>query len=419
MGNAVDSGRWNFQESEMATSILVVDDSKVNRFVAETKLQEAGYEVVVVEDGKAAFEALGLDLEEKTMPFDAVLLDVMMPEIDGMEVLARIREKWTSIELPVIMTTAKDERENILEALEAGANDYVPKPLDLAILMARLTTHLELKESHEELKRAQRSLLNAARIESVGLLAAGVAHEIRNPLGRIGMAVQGLGSLVEKLPELERTLGIKLADTIRSSVEEADKIVRGLMKASEEQHLILKPADLERVLKQAVAELSRAIGEAGVKVVYDFASDLPEVALAEEEFQMAIHEILENAVQAMRFAGSEKRELRLRTEMTLLTGIGPDEGSRVGIRPRDNDEVIALYIEDTGPGIREKEIDRAADAFFTTKATGQGTGLGLTVARKIIELHHGILRWENRTGDDGGLQVSVFLKTSKGFRTTV
>ncbi len=403
----------------MAPSILVVDDSKVNRFVAETKLQEAGYEVLVVEDGKAAFDALALDAEEKSTPFDAVLLDVMMPEIDGMEVLARIREKWTSIQLPVIMTTAKDEREDILAALEAGANDYVTKPLDLAILLARLTTHLELKESHEALKRAQRSLLNAARIESIGLLAAGVAHEIRNPLGRIGMAVQGIGSLVEKLPELERSLGAKLAETIRASVEEADKIVRGLMKASEEQHLILKSADLEKVVKRAVEELGRAIEEAGVTVVYDLSPGLPEVALAEEEFQLALHEILENAVQAMKFAGSEKRELRLRTEVTVLAGIEAEEGSRGGNRPRDNDEVIALYIEDTGPGIPEKEIDRATDAFFTTKATGVGTGLGLTVARKIIELHKGVLRWENSEGHDGGLRVSVFLKTLKGLRTTV
>ena len=403
----------------MVASILVVDDSKVNRFVAETKLREAGYEVAVVEDGQAAFDALGIEGEDKAKRFDAVLLDVMMPEIDGMEVLTRIREKWTSIELPVIMTTAKDEREDILAALEAGANDYVPKPLDLAILLARLTTHLDLKESHEALKRTQRSLLNAARIESVGLLAAGVAHEIRNPLGRIGMAVQGVGGLIEKLPELERDLGSKLVATIRVSVEEADKIVRGLMKASDEQHLILKFADLEGVLKRAVGELRSVLVEAGVSVIYDLEPELPEVLLAEEEFRLALHEILENAVQAMKFSGSEKRELRLRTELTVLTGMDVEEGSRVGNRPRDNDEVVALYIDDTGPGIREKDIDRVADAFFTTKATGVGTGLGLTVARKIIELHKGVLRWENRSDEDRGLRVSVFLKTRKGMRTTV
>jgi len=403
----------------MASSILVVDDSRVNRFVAETKLKEAGFEVVVVEDGQSALDVLGVDSEERFSPFDAVLLDVMMPGIDGMEVLGRIRKRWTSIQLPVIMTTAKDEREDVLAALEAGANDYVSKPLDLAVLLARLTTHLELKASHEALRQAQRSLLNAARIESVGLLAAGVAHEIRNPLSRIGMAAAGLGTMVDKLPETEREMGSRMAESICEAVEEADDIVRGLMKASEDQHLMLLPANLETVVKKAVGELTGLIEEAGVSVVFDFAKELPDVLLSEDEFHFALREVLENAVQAMDVDGNEKRELRLRSKVTTLTGVAKNEGSRVGTRPRDNDEVVGLYIEDTGPGIGGDEIDRVADAFYTTKATGVGTGLGLTVARKIIELHKGVLRWENAEDPGGGLRVSFFLKTGKGVRTSV
>lgn len=403
----------------MRAPILVVDDSRVNRFVAETKLREAEFDVVAVEDGQSALDAIGLDSDEKFPPFEAVLLDIMMPGIDGMEVLVQIRKRWTSIQLPVIMTTAKDEREDVLAALEAGANDFVPKPLDLAILLARLTTHLKLRESHEALKHAQRSLLNAARIESVGLLAAGVAHEIRNPLGRIGMAVAGLGNLVSKLPESEREMGDMIVETIRTSVEEADTIVRGLMKASDEQHLNLKPTALATVVNKALEELSSLIDKSGVTVICDMAADLPDVLLAEEEFHIALREVLQNAVQAMETADDGKRELRLWSEITILTGIGKNDGARVGTRPRDNDEVVALHIEDTGPGIGKDEIDRAADAFFTTRATGVGTGLGLTVARKIVELHKGLLRWENRESPNRGLRVNFYLKTGKGVRTNV
>lgn len=403
----------------MASSILVVDDSRVNRFVAETKLREAGFKVLAVEDGQAALDRLGVDTEERFSPFDAVLLDVMMPGIDGMEVLDRIRKRWTSIQLPVIMTTAKDEREDILAALEAGANDYVTKPLDLAILLARLTTHLELKEGHEMLKQAQRSLLNAARIESVGLLAAGVAHEIRNPLGRIGMAAAGLGNMVNKLPESERETGAMIAATIVESVDVADRIVRGLMRASEEQQLVLVPVSLESVAMRAVEDLNGEIEAAGVSVKYDFSPEVSSVPLAEDEFCIALREVLSNAVQAMEVRGSETRVLRIRTEEATLSGVGKKDGARIGTRPRDKDEVAALYIEDTGPGIGKDDIDHAADAFFTTKATGVGTGLGLTVARKIVELHKGVLRWENIEDPPGGLRVSIFLKIGKGVLTNV
>jgi signal transduction histidine kinase len=102
-----------------------------------------------------------------------------------------------------------------------------------------------------------------------------------------------------------------------------------------------------------------------------------------------------------------------------MSGIGGKAGGRSGNRLRDGDPVIALYIEDTGPGISNSEIDSAFDAFFTTKATGAGTGLGLTVASKIIELHHGVIRLENRDDVDSGLRVSIFLKTPQAFRTTL
>lgn len=403
----------------MSQPILVVDDSLVNRTVAETKLSDAGFEVLLANDGREALEILHLDGDEQQPPVMAVLLDIMMPDIDGMEVLTHIRKRWSSIQLPVIMATAKDEREDVLAALEAGANDFVSKPLDLQILLARLNSHLALKKTHEELKRAQQSLVNAARIESVGLLAAGVAHEIRNPLGRIEMAAAGFGTLLSSLPEADQETGKIITDTIRESVKAADVIVKELMRASADQQLELIPTDLNAEVKRLAGEFQNQFTEAGVEILYQLENELPPVPLASEEFRRGLGEIVENAIQAMKLEGGDARTLTFQSELTKLSGIGSNEGARSGNRMRDGDEVVALHIIDSGPGLTKDEVDRVFDAFFTTRATGVGTGLGLTVTRKIVDLHKGLIQVSAREDGEQGLRVSLFFKTNKGIRTHV
>ena len=402
----------------MPDRILIVDDSQVNRVVADASLKDAGMETAQAEHGYEALEMLKLGTAD-SCPFDAVLLDIMMPEIDGLKVLKKIREVWNPIELPVIMATAKDQPKDIVSALEKGANDYVTKPLDLQILKARMKTHLELRKSHHQLKKAQFALVNAAKMETIGILAAGVAHEIRNPLGRIQMAASGLESLAALLPEKEdRELAEFSTSSIVEAVERADEIVRRLMQASESQQLDLHPVDLEEIVRRGLEMLQAEIEEKGDGLQVDLIvegegdEDLPMVLLAEEEFQQAFAAVLKNAIQVA-------TKITLRLEATELSGIGSKEGGRSGNRPRDGDKVVALHVEDNGPGLEKGDIERVFDAFFTTKATGTGTGLGLTVVKKIIDLHQGLIHLENREDVPSGLRVSIYLKTKAGLRTSV
>ena len=403
--------------AETPRHILLVDDSKVNRMVAEARLKDAGFEVTSVDSGGAALEIL-----ERTDPppdLDAVLLDIMMPEIDGLEVLRRTRKLWNSIQLPVLMATARDQPEDVVEAMHLGANDYVTKPLDLPILLARLNAHLNISHQHEVLRRAQSSLMNAARTETTALLAAGVAHEIRNPLAQIGMAASGFDTLISHLPDEFQESAKFTVDTIAEAVKNADGIVKDLIQASRSHQLDLKPTDLNRVVEFGIDMVCNDIDESGVSLTQSLSEDAPEVLLAEDEFFQAFVAVVENALQAMKIADRQPRELTIRTEATEISGVGGKEGGRSGNRPRDGDPVAALHIEDTGPGMSNAAIESAFDAFFTTKATGSGTGLGLTVARKIIDLHNGLIRLENRDDVANGLRVSIFLRTPEAFRTTV
>lgn len=132
--------------------LLVVDDNEANRDMLSRRLERRGYQVALAEDGAAALAAIERE------PFDLVLLDVNMPGIDGFETLRRARTAKSPTELPIIMVTARDQREDIVLALEIGANDYVTKPLDFPVVLARVQTQLTVKSSVDTIRRLERDL---------------------------------------------------------------------------------------------------------------------------------------------------------------------------------------------------------------------------------------------------------------------
>ena len=385
--------------------ILVVDDNRTNRLVLEKRLEAEGYLVSTAEDGKKALEMTmgGDESGEHLGDFDLILLDVMMPEIDGMEVLERIRKKATASVLPVIMITARDEAEDIVAALETGANDYVTKPVDMSILFARVKTQIGLKRANEALKEAQHSLVHAAKMESTGLLAGGVAHEVRNPLAQIKMGVESLKMKLEKA-EVE---GVEpVLEIIGRAVDKADTIVQGLMRFSSSQQLQREMTNIEELIRSATDILGDEMEKTSVKLELEISKGLPEIELAIEEMRKVLVNILLNAIQSMPEGGL----ITVRAGTRILGEKGGDEGARTFGRLRSGDEILEIEIEDNGPGIPEDKIDYIFDPFFTTKAAGSGTGMGLTLATKIVELHEGQLSVENRK-DKSGVRVEIALKT--------
>jgi sigma-B regulation protein RsbU (phosphoserine phosphatase) len=139
-------------EPEELGAILVVDDEPMNRDTLARRLKRRGYRVATAANGRDALETLA------STHIDLVLLDIMMPDMDGMEVLGEIRNRRSRTQLPVIMATAKDESRDVVEALKNGANDYVTKPLDLEVVLARVGTHILLKRTVERLELARRRL---------------------------------------------------------------------------------------------------------------------------------------------------------------------------------------------------------------------------------------------------------------------
>jgi CheY-like chemotaxis protein len=207
-------------------SVLVVDDILENREVLARRLDKRGFRVRQAEDGHAA-----LSLVENERP-DLILLDIMMPGMSGMEVLAHLRRKWTRFELPIVMVTGKDDSGSIVECLEMGANDYVIKPVDFPVLLARVQAQLQMRS---EFAGAPKPPTPAASPSTTGpgFLLAG-KYRLRNPLGTGGFGTVYRASHVE----LERDVAVKVLNPALSSSSEArERFRREGMSASRLKHM--------------------------------------------------------------------------------------------------------------------------------------------------------------------------------------
>jgi len=143
--------------------LLVADDDRINRIVLVRRLENRGFQTVIADNGREVIEQV------KQKACDLFLLDIMMPEMDGLQVLETLRADYTSAELPIIMVTAKSENQDIVQALNLGANDYLTKPIDFAVALARINTHLSLRRAHEALRESENRYALAARATNDGL----------------------------------------------------------------------------------------------------------------------------------------------------------------------------------------------------------------------------------------------------------
>lgn len=261
----------------------------------------------------------------------------------------------------------------------------------------------DLTRSREELVRAlgqlravQLQLVEAEKMKLVGRLAAGVAHEVKNPLAIITMGLGYLKGLAVGDPNFATILS-----EIGAAVERADTVIRELLDFSAPKALNLEPHDLNRLVRHALVLVRGEVASRRISVVEELGRDLPPVRLDTVKIEQVLVNLFTNAAHAMENGGT----LTVRTRTRQVTGVGeninPDGGFRVG------SQLVTVEVADTGPGIPEAMLGKVFEPFFTTKPTGQGTGLGLTVTKTIVDLHGGSIEIKNRP--EGGACVSVTL----------
>lgn len=259
-----------------------------------------------------------------------------------------------------------------------------------------------LTRTSEELKETQLQLIQAEKLESIGRLAAGVAHEVKNPLALILMGVEyldgGIDPHDENLPVIIKEM--------RDAVTRADNIIRGLVDFSSSRQLDLQCQDVRPIIEHATMLVRHEVTRASIQMECEFPDQLPPALVDASKFEQVLVNLLINAVHALQ--DRERPEICIRTHSERLKDVPPDLGSRSKERMRTGDEVIVVEILDNGSGIPDDKLTKIFDPFFTTKPTGIGTGLGLSVVRNIIELHKGRIEIHNRP--EGGVCAQIVLR---------
>jgi signal transduction histidine kinase len=258
-------------------------------------------------------------------------------------------------------------------------------------------THLALIETHEELKAAQMSLIQNAKLESVGRLAAGVAHEVKNPLAVIQLGVDYLTNTVKGDDGMAETVL-----DMKDAIERADTVIKGLLDFSRSEQLALAPCDLNALLEETLLLVKHEVTRNHVTVAKDLQEDLPPVELDRNKIKQVFINLFMNAIQAMNSKGGT---LGVRTRRQLLATAAVEQSLGRASHFGPGDDIVVVDVEDTGPGIPEEKLDQLFDPFFTTKAIGSGTGLGLPVSRKIIELHGAAIGISNREAKGAAAQI--------------
>ncbi len=409
--------------------ILIIDDIPANLELMAGVLKD-DYNVQVATSGEK-----GLKLAREHMP-DLILLDVMMPGMSGYDVCRRLKAEPELCEIPVIFVTALDDHADEAFGLQLGAVDYIVKPVVPGIVMARVKSQLALKNERDllasqnawlkceverrmnELKEAQAFLFQSEKMASLGLLAAGIVHEINNPLSYVYANLEGLKDrlqsvwsifeLTEKfsrqLPEdqpdvlffqkLKEELDydnfkVDLAELIEESIEGAVRVRTIIQNLREFSHMNERencPHDIESGIDATLNIVNNEL-KYKAEIIKEYGGIEP-INCVGSQINQVVMNLLVNAAQAIEKSG----KIMIRTG-----GQGQDR--------------VWIEVEDTGCGMSEEVRRKVFDPFFTTKPVGQGTGLGLSLSYKIIKEHGGTIDLTSELGK--GTKFRVYLPVNK------
>ena len=380
--------------------LLVEDEALQARMLKDWLSRETDppFDVVVSHNAGEA------ELELISGRFDLIMLDLNLPDSQGLDTLRRIQK--VAHQTPFLILTGLDSDDLARSAIQQGAQDFLVKgekpPVVIRAVhhaIERARTQQRLIEAERSLKRAQLQLIQAEKMESVGRLAAGIAHEVKNPLAIMQM---GIDRFSAKLPQDMTELHATLAD-MQYAVERAYSIINRLLSFSSPTDMERKPGDLHDVLRSSLRLVHHLVAEKRATIRCEFAEGLPPVFIDAKSLEHVFINVLTNALHVTPIGG----EVALRTSGRTLAQVGNGVGRRASDTFSVGARVVVCEIDDQGTGIPDDVLPRIFDPFFTTKPQGQGTGLGLCVAKNIMEFHGGRIELRNRS--EGGVRASVTL----------
>lgn len=371
--------------------VLVVDDDQRNVRLMESILRGGGYQVAKAYNGEEA-----LRLVEREHP-DLLVLDVMMPRMSGFELCQRLKGRYETRLLPVIMVTALNALEDKVQALEYGADDFLTKPINKLELLAKVRSVLRVKALQDEIER-RKSEIEAANQQLVRMqgfkesMMQMVVHDLKNPLASIMGNIQLI-----QMQSVEMMTPARLAELLQRTQESARQLMRMILNILqigklEEQKmpLRLEPLPLHAVVQENADEMMGLSARDGISLENRVSPDLPAPRADRELLSRVIANLLSNAFKHT-----------------------PTGGRVVVDAERDGDHVT-LTISDTGEGIPEDLQPRIFEKFVagdpdSNKRLLHDSGLGLTFCRLAVECHGGRIWLKSKPGEGTTVFVSLRL----------
>jgi len=364
------------RESDESGLLLVVDDNEENRDVLARRLQKQGHWAVTAPGGQEALDALA------DQPFDLVLLDIMMPDMDGYEVLSRIKNDPRTQRLPVIMISALDEMDSVVRCIEMGAADYLPKPFNPTLLRARVGASLREKRARDremrhtaELAESYRKLQELERLRDD--LTHMIVHDLRTPLTSLLSGLQTV-PLVGDLNETQTEMLEIAVDGGQTLLGMINDLLDVEKMEQESVPLERTPLTAAGLIERATVQIAMLAQAEGLTLAQQAALDLPPFSGDEDKLRRTLVNLLGNAIKFTPAGGT----------VTASAEMGKG--------------IVLFSVRDTGEGIPPEAFDRIFEKFGQVENRKAGrkmsTGLGLTFCKLAVEAHGGCIWVESRPG---------------------
>jgi two-component system sensor histidine kinase/response regulator len=352
---------------EKKSKVLIVDDAVDTVELLKKRLRFEGYDTAEAYDGEE-----GLKLVAEYSP-DLIILDVLMPKLDGYEVCQRLKSDETTKYIPVLMLTAKGGVEDKVRGLDIGADHYLAKPFDYKEVSARVRSLVATKAAREK-------LVEEEKLGALEHMMEEVAHEIRNPLTSIG----GFARRVhDRLPQGDPNK--KYLEMIINDVARLENMMKELLELETTAISYKELTNINDVIMEALKSFEQDLEDGGIETKTELADNLPLISIDQEQMKMALANLIRNSIEAMQ-----------------------DKLKILKITSRISDGRMEIQVSDTGKGIPKDKIKNIFEPFSTSKT--RGPGVGLTFTLKIIQGHRGTVSVESEPGKGTIFTIRLPLK---------
>ena len=375
--------------------VLVVDDTLTNQLLLSQMLEMEGYDVATASTGMAALESV------KSAPPDLILLDVNMPTMNGYEVCEHLKADPTTREIPVLFISALSQTKDKVKAFTAGGVDYVVKPFQPEEVLARVETHLTLRdlqrqlmryaqhlqhmvtEKVRELERERSKIVQMDKMAALGQMATGVAHELNQPLTAISFEADYLQTVAHKarteqiaydtlldVDQLE-----EMGENLRGDVARCRRIIDHLRTFGRTSTDESTPIDLNRPIEDCFILIGARLKNHNINVHLDLDPELPPILADTHRLEQVFLNLIGNAEHAV-------EAMAERVEAGILAVPGFQKTLSISTYVAESN--VIAEVRDNGCGMPEDAQKHIFEPFFTTKPVGEGTGLGLSISYGIV-----------------------------------